>query len=63
MKKLILIVFLSLTLSGCKVLELYSKHPSDWEFMDLFWFIIITLAILWFGTRIYDIFFPRKKNK
>jgi len=63
MKIILVLIFSTLTLSGCKVLELYSKHPSDWEFMDLFWFIIVTLAILWFGTNIYAIFFPKNKKK
>ncbi len=61
--KIIILVFSTLSLSGCKVLELYSKHPSNWEFMDLFWFIIVTFAILWLGTNIYDIFFPKNKKK
>jgi len=54
------VLVLGSLLNSCKI---YSTHPRNWETTELFWFIIVSLAILWFGVRIYDIFFPRNKKK
>ena len=45
MKKLFPVFILDLILSSCKI---YFTHPRNLVIMDLFWFIIISLAILCF---------------
>ena len=51
MKKILSTFFIFLTLTSCKG-TVYSKHPRDWEVMDLFWFIVCTYGILWIYSQI-----------
>ena len=61
MRKILSTFFIFLTLTSCKG-TVYSKHPRDWEVMDLFWFLVCTLAILWFIGQIMAIDWSKKKE-